>query len=132
MIFIATTVVVISEVFKYSVVLESAEAPLASITSYLNKHSDGTTATDKEAYKANGIFMGQDVEIGLCEISGPFGDNLPSWFHFDFIKGMYGCLSASNEICSRYQFAKVSSTMSKFKVVFVHTKVDSLQIWSLQ
>lgn len=36
-----------------------------------NTHSSGKANTDKETYKADGIFVyGSGVEIGHCEISG--------------------------------------------------------------
>lgn len=97
--FVHPVLVAVPKVCKHSMVLDSAEALLASMINYLNRHANRKTMTDKEAYKVDGISVAQGVEVGLCEISGPFQQNLPSKFQFNFIKGMYGCLSMFNDIC---------------------------------
>jgi hypothetical protein len=104
-----------------------AEAPLRSMLKYL-KNQD-STQTEREAYKADGIFEFDGIEICVNEISGPFNNTSRKKYQFDFHKAMYGCMAMLWNIVQKFKFASMS-TLEELELYFIHSKSNILKTCS--
>lgn len=106
-----------------------AEATLLSMSKFLRNKN--MIKNDRESYKADGIFQYNKFEIGIVEISGPFGNPNRSKFQFDFHKAMYGCMSIMWDIVNTYHYGTIQ-TFEELEIHFIHSKVTSMQLWSMK
>jgi hypothetical protein len=96
-----------------------AEAPLSAMTKYLKKQD--MIHTEREVYKADGIYRYQTIEFCINEISGPFNNKLRSKYQFDFHKAMYGCMSIMWDIVQNFYLATFT-TLEELDIYFLHCK----------
>lgn len=101
-----------------------AEAILLSMSKFLRNKN--MIKNDRESYKADGIFQYNKFEIGIVDISGPFGNPNRSKFQFDFHKAMYGCMSIMWDIVNTYHYGTIQ-TFEELEIHFIHSK-GKLQI----
>ena len=90
----------ISEFITPDTTFYPAEAPLNAMNKYLKVNN--LIKSDREAYKADGIFEYCGIEFCLNEISGPFRNTDKRKFQVDYHKAMYGCIAMLWNIVQRY------------------------------
>jgi hypothetical protein len=127
--FISPMIRSITKMTSRMLAYESREAFLNSINDIWK--AKRVIKSKSEGYKADGIVRYDDMEIMIMEACGGFGNMLASKIQFDRHKGLYGCLAMLRCFSLKYKYGSLS-TFEKLEILFLHTKGNTMQLWSVQ
>ncbi|CAO3638030.1 unnamed protein product [Cunninghamella blakesleeana] len=114
------------------VVFECGEYILKSMKEECKRRIDDPNVLKNSQYKSDGSFLyNGDIEIGLLEVSGAYGNNDIKRHTKDHIKAGFGMLAMLNNLAHKYKFGSFD-IFSSIRLFFIHVKDKRLRLWSFE
>ncbi|CAO3637886.1 unnamed protein product [Cunninghamella blakesleeana] len=114
------------------VVFECGEYILKSMKEECKRRIDDSHVLKNSQYKSDGCFLYNDnIEIGLLEVSGAYGNNDIKRHTKDHIKAGFGMLAMLNNLARKYKFGSFD-IFSSIRFFFIHVKEKRLRLWSFE